>query len=90
MRYFILVLCLVCASCRTSKPPVIEVCILDGFGGADCIETDGSKKVKLPSEIKNYWATNQNDMANFAGWCYQTTPQTAGLGMASLSQSIHQ
>ena len=57
-------------SCKQSKPPAIEICILDGVGGADCIERDGTKVYKVPSELMNYWATNQDDQAAFASWCY--------------------
>ncbi len=56
--------------CRKSKPPVIEICIGDGFGGADCILRDDTKVYKAPSELKNYWLTSQEDMAAFSSWCY--------------------
>lgn len=70
-------LCLVLASCNEKDPPpVIEICILDGFGGADCIERDGSQKYRAPTELTNFWATNQDDMAAFSSWCYKI-PQVA-------------
>jgi hypothetical protein len=66
-------LCLALAlltSCRKSTPPTIEICILDSNGGADCIERDGSKLYRPPSQLENYWATSQSDQAAFAAWCY--------------------
>lgn len=61
------------SSCRDSVPPKIEICIGDGFGGADCIETDGSRKYKSPSELLNYWMTSESDEANYTSWCYGTS-----------------
>lgn len=73
MKYIVfLVMTLALSGCRKDTPPAIEICIMDGFGGADCQEADGSKVYKLPSEMKNYWSTNQVDMKSFASWCYET------------------
>jgi len=77
-------------SCRDSQPPKIEVCILDGFGGGDCIESDGSKLYRLPSDMLNYWATSQPDEANFASWCYQADRQTVNKAMTLISSEIKQ
>jgi hypothetical protein len=68
-------------SCRNDPPPAIEICILNGAGGGDCVEADGTKKFRLPSEMLNYWSTNQPDMKNFSSWCYQTTPANTGAQM---------
>lgn len=57
-------------SCRSSKPAPMEICIIDGLGGGDCVEADGTRKYRLPSQMTNYWATNQQDEAAFASWCY--------------------
>lgn len=70
-----LALALALSGCRSSQPPKIEICIGDGVGGANCVESDGSNKYRLPSELQNYWMTNENDETNFASWCYDTTPQ---------------
>ena len=71
-------LCSALASCRTDKPPVISiVCIGDGFGGADCVDSTGAKIYRKPSELLNYWMTTQVDESNFAAWCYQVNPPTA-------------
>lgn len=59
-------------SCRKDPPPAIEICILNGAGGGDCVEADGTKKFRLPSEMVNFWSTNQPDMKNFSSWCYET------------------
>lgn len=61
---------LLASGCRDSVPPKIEICILDGSGGADCVEADGSKKFRLPSELQNYWSTNEPDQSNLISWCY--------------------
>jgi hypothetical protein len=60
------------SSCREDSPPVIEICIGDGLGGADCILKDGSKIWRSPTDLQNYWMTNQVDMGEFSAWCYQT------------------
>lgn len=62
------------SGCRKSQPPKIEICIGDGFGGADCIEADGSHLYRSPSSLKNYWMTSQPDEANYASWCYDASP----------------
>lgn len=61
------------SSCRTSQPPIIEVCIADGFGGMDCVEHDQSRLYRPPSESLNYWCTNSTDEAAFASWAYDTS-----------------
>jgi hypothetical protein len=76
-------------SCRDSIPPKIEICIGDGFGGADCVEADGTQLYKPPSGLKNYWMSNQPDMANFTSWCYQTAPSTVMAGMNGVERTIH-
>lgn len=74
------------AACRKDPPPAIEVCILNGAGGGDCVEADGSQKFRLPSEMLNFWSTNQPDMKNFTSWCYQSSPAQAQAGMDRVSQ----
>jgi len=71
----LVVLALALTSCRNSIPPKIEVCILDGYGGGDCVEPDGTRLYRTPSMLTNYWATSGSDEANFAGWCYQATQE---------------
>lgn len=86
-RPLCLALALSFSGCRTSKPPVIEICIGDGAGGANCVESDGSRKYRLPSEMKNYWATNQPDQARFAAWCYDTNEANIETVMASIKKN---
>lgn len=76
------------SACRKSKPPVIEICIADGFGGADCILADDTKVYKSPSELKNYWLTNQADMAAFSSWCYQANVDTVKKAMQQIELQI--
>lgn len=77
-----LALALLAASgCRESRPPKIEICLGDGVGGADCVQRDGARKYRPPSELKNYWMTNPEDQAAFAAWCYDTSIQNAKEGM---------
>lgn len=71
------VLCLAIAlafsACRNDKPPSLSIiCIGDGFGGADCVTSAGERIYKKPSELRTFWMTSQNDMQNFASWCYDT------------------
>jgi hypothetical protein len=83
-RLVVLAFLLSLSACRNSKPPQIEICILDGVGGGDCIEADGSKKYRPPSEMLNYWSTNQPDMANFSSWCYDAPAPHVAAQMEAL------
>ena len=51
-------------------PPQIPICIHDGIG-ADCDIPGVGKVYKTPSELKNYWMTDQESMAKFSSWCYK-------------------
>lgn len=62
----------VLSSCRETTPPKIDICVGDGFGGADCVLKDGSRAYISPMNLKNYWMTPQEDMKSFANWCYST------------------
>lgn len=75
------------SACRSSQPPKIEICILDGHGGGDCVEADGLKKYRPPSEMLNYWSTNQADEANYSGWCYDTSPAEVKAAMAEIEKT---
>ena len=68
-------------SCRKDRPPAIDICIADGFGGADCILKNGVQKYLSPSETVNMWMTTQNDMALFSAWCYKTNAETVRPGL---------
>lgn len=86
---FLALACLLSACNQSDPPPPIEVCLLDGFGGGDCIEPDGSKLFRPPSQMKNYWATNEHDQALFAAWCYGTDAPTVRAGMEEVkSQAL--
>jgi hypothetical protein len=81
-------LLLLLSSCRSDKPPLIEpICILDGFGGGDCVMSDGSQRYMSPSELKNHWATSQTSQANFAAWCYGVPPKTANAALEVIKRS---
>lgn len=81
---------LVLPSCRNDAPPRVEVCIGDGFGGADCVETNATQLYRSPSMLKNYWMTGQPDEANFAAWCYGATPAQVTPVMTEIeSQARH-
>lgn len=64
------------SGCRETAPPKIDICIGDGYGGADCVLKDGSRAYKPPSALLNYWMTSQEDEAAFASFCYDA-PKTA-------------
>lgn len=76
------------SSCRDSVPPAKEVCILNGVGLGDCVEANGAKVQKTPSQMNNYWCTNQADMANWAGWCYDATPSATKSAMKTIKSEI--
>ncbi len=95
-------LCLAVAtlSCRTSSPPPLDTCLGDGFGGADCSLREGSsllaKCVSLanggyycpPSATKNMWMTTQEDMRNFAAFCYDVDQSVAASNMKAMRAEI--
>lgn len=85
-------LCLVLAisNCRRDFPPSIELCQLDGLGGADCIEKDGTQIYRSPSELENYIATNPDDEAAFAAWCYDTSKENVNKYVNSASHPRRQ
>lgn len=88
-KKYCLVLALVLTSCRDSTPPKIEVCLGDGFGGADCIEADGSKLYRPPSQLKNYWMTSEPDEANLLSWCYDTSQTNVEAGMHEIKSEVN-
>lgn len=89
MKRIALIAFVTLAGCRTDRPPILsEICTLDGLGGGDCVKSDGSRIYKAPSEMLNYWATTQEDEANFAAWCYQVPPKTASEAMETLRKGI--
>lgn len=79
-----LALGLALSGCRKDVPPTIENCVLDGFGGGDCIERDGSKKYRAPSEMTNYWSTSSEDLKEWASWCYKTKPELVDVALKSI------
>lgn len=83
-RLLCLSLGLLLTSCRSSVPPKIEICIGDGFGGADCVEADGTKKYRAPTDLLNYWMTGEADESNYSAWCYQTSASNARAGMRAI------
>lgn len=89
MRILLLAIGLVAlSSCRKDTPPPVEICIGDGVGGADCIEKDGSRRYRRPSELENYWMTNQEDQAAFASWCYKANPQSVERAMDRIAGDL--
>lgn len=76
------------ASCRSDNPPSIDICIGDGFGGADCLLKDGTKIYLKPSQLKNAWISNQEDMKAFTSWCYDTTKEAVDARMKQLTEEL--
>lgn len=87
-RLFLVLGLLLASSCRSSTAPAIEICIGDGFGGADCIRRDGSRLYRPPSELQNYWMTNQDDMRAYSSWCFDTSAKIMDLHMKRLTAEI--
>lgn len=79
---------LLLAGCRNDPAPRIEICILDGHGGGDCVAADGNRNYRPPSKMLNYWATSQPDMANFSSWCYKARPSDTKLVLDQLRLEI--
>ena len=66
-KLYFLLLVIFLNGCRTDKPPVIEVCITDGYGAGDCTEHDHSILYRSPSQMVDYWCTNETDEAALQG-----------------------
>lgn len=67
-------LCLA-GGCRNDRPPALgEICLGDGFGGADCSLADHTYRYRYPSDLKNFWMITQSDAAALTSWCYQAPP----------------
>ena len=88
-RPFLAAALLLISGCRTQPAPIIEVCILDGFGGGDCVEPDGTKIYKMPSQMKNYWSTNESDEARYAAFCNDASPEQVRFMMNSIRSHIY-
>lgn len=89
MKWITLFFLIAMSACRDSTPPVIEICTTVATGGADCRERDGSHVFKTPSEMDNYWCTNQQDEAAFASWAYDAPVSKINAGMKNIQQSMH-
>ena len=74
--------------CRESVPPAILICQGDGSGGADCIDENGKRVYKAPSELLNYWITDQAGMARFSAWCYDTSIDVTKQALETKSAEI--
>ncbi len=79
-----------CGGCRTDHPPKLSlICTLDGFGGGNCVQSDGTREYREPSKMVNFWATTQEDQANFSAWCYGVSPKAAKRVMAKIYRRIN-
>lgn len=88
------------AGCRKSKPPEIDICILDGVGGSDCILRQGSTLRKVctvdaegrfycpPSAMENMWSTTPSDMEAWSSWCYSTSRKNVKNHMKGVKQYL--
>lgn len=74
MLFLVALLASFLLACNGTIPPRIVICTGDGYGGADCIEKDGARKYRGPSELENFWMTDQESMSEFSAWCYRTKP----------------
>lgn len=84
--------CLFLFSCRESSPPQLSIiCLGDGFGGADCVDSSGNKVYKSPSQLLNYWMTTEADEQNFSSWCYGGDAPAAAavkIGMSDIKDQV--
>lgn len=74
---------MVLSSCRTTRPPALEVCVHEGAaepeqgiagGGADCSEADGKPLHREAKELQNYTMHSPDDYAKLLNWCFDVTP----------------
>lgn len=67
-------LLLLAPGCRKSTPPPTDICIGDGFGGADCTLSDGTHQYKSPSVLRGAWIIpDQKQAAAYVSWCYDAS-----------------
>lgn len=76
---------MVLSSCRTTRPPQLEICVHEGGsdpeqgvlgGGADCVEADGKPLHREAKELQNYSMHSPEDYAKLLNWCFDVTPGT--------------
>ena len=66
-----LALALSLSACRTDKPPPVDLCHGDGFGGCNGTKATGEHFDKLPSELENAFVIPDPRQAEaFIKWCY--------------------
>lgn len=71
-----------CPACRSSTPPPTDICVGDGFGGADCTLSTGEHKYKSPSDLKGAWIIpDQKQATSFVSWCYDATQEQVQAAM---------
>jgi hypothetical protein len=86
---FLIPLFLLLSSCRDSTPPVLSIiCIGDGVGGADCVDSTGAQVHKDPSDLLNFWMTTEADEQNFTSWCYDESESKIQNAMRGVKEHI--
>lgn len=66
-------------------PPQFDlICTGDGYGGSDCVDGAGKRIHLLPTELKNFWMTNQQSAKRFMSWCYGTDEKVIESQMTSI------
>ncbi len=98
-----LLLALLSSGCRKDQPPAIDICIGDGFGGANCTlifgsplipkctpKTDGHDGLYWcpPTALGNSWITTEESMKLFSSWCYKTSPDVVEVQMNQIRESL--
>lgn len=88
------------AGCRKSKPPEIDICLHDGFGGGDCLLRQGSRLRATcsvdpegrfycpPSALENMWMTTPEDMEAYSAWAYDTSRKNVKSHMRGVKQYL--
>lgn len=79
---------LVCG-CRSDKaPPMGILCTLNGTGAGNCVKADKTRVLLLPSQMVNFFATDQASMAAFSGFCYSVPASTANVELMKIQKDL--
>lgn len=71
LKFSLLTSCATLNIACDEPPPVIEICVLNGDGTAECALADDTEVTKHPDELVDYIATNREDYVRMQQWCIE-------------------
>jgi len=70
MKLIFIVTLLFLVSCSSTMPK-IDICVGDGYGGADCIDVKRNPYYMLPSQLENFNAFENAELVKYYDYCYR-------------------